>query len=60
MSAVEYAVDPRVARITLNRLRRGNPVSRAFEGLAAREGFRAALRARDEPSGDLRPSTFKG
>ncbi len=32
----------------------------AFQGLAAREGFRAAVRARDEPFGDLGPSTFKG
>ena len=32
----------------------------AFQGLAAREGFRAAVRARDEPFGDVGPSTFKG
>jgi enoyl-CoA hydratase len=32
----------------------------AFQGLAAREGFRAAVRARDEPFGDPGPSTFKG
>ena len=32
----------------------------AFQGLAAREGFRAAVRERDEPFGDLGPSTFKG
>jgi enoyl-CoA hydratase/carnithine racemase len=32
----------------------------AFQDLAAREGFRAAVRARDEPFGDLGPSTFKG
>jgi enoyl-CoA hydratase len=31
-----------------------------FQGLAARDGFRAAVRARDEPFGDLGPSTFKG
>jgi enoyl-CoA hydratase len=31
-----------------------------FQGLAAREGFRAAVRARDERFGDLGPSTFKG
>ena len=32
----------------------------AFQGLAASEGFRAAVRARDEPFGDLGPSTYKG
>jgi enoyl-CoA hydratase len=32
----------------------------AFQGLAAREGFRAAVRSRDEPFGDVGPSTFKG
>jgi enoyl-CoA hydratase len=32
----------------------------AFQGLAARDGFREAVRARDEPFGDLGPSTFKG
>jgi enoyl-CoA hydratase len=31
-----------------------------FQGLAAREGFRSAVRARDEPFGDVGPSTFKG
>jgi enoyl-CoA hydratase len=32
----------------------------AFQERAAREGFRAAVRARDEDFGDLGPSTFKG
>jgi enoyl-CoA hydratase/carnithine racemase len=32
----------------------------AFQGQAAREGFKAAVRDRDEPFGDLGPSTFKG
>jgi enoyl-CoA hydratase len=31
-----------------------------FQGLAAREGFRAAVRSRDEKFGDLGSSTFKG
>ncbi len=31
-----------------------------FQGLAAREGFRAAVRHRDEPFGDHNASTFKG
>jgi enoyl-CoA hydratase len=31
-----------------------------FQGLAAQAGFRAAVRARDEPFGDHGPSTFKG
>ncbi len=31
-----------------------------FQQLAAREGFRAAVRERDEPFGDLGSSTFKG
>jgi enoyl-CoA hydratase len=39
---------------------RHTPEGYAFQGLAAREGFRAAVRARDEPFGDLGPSTFKG
>ncbi len=32
----------------------------AFAGQAAREGFRAAVRERDEPFGDYGPSWFKG
>jgi enoyl-CoA hydratase len=32
----------------------------AFQALAAAEGFREAVRRRDEPFGDLGPSTFKG
>jgi enoyl-CoA hydratase len=32
----------------------------AFQALAAQEGFRAAVRERDEPFGDYGPSTFKG
>jgi enoyl-CoA hydratase len=32
----------------------------AFQQLAAREGFRAAVRARDEPFGDPGASTYKG
>jgi len=32
----------------------------AFQALAAREGFRAAVRQRDEPFGDYGPSTAKG
>jgi enoyl-CoA hydratase len=32
----------------------------AFQGLAAREGFRAAVRSRDDAFGDSGPSTFKG
>jgi enoyl-CoA hydratase len=31
-----------------------------FQGQAAREGFKAAVRDRDQPFGDLGPSTFKG
>jgi enoyl-CoA hydratase len=32
----------------------------AFQALAAQEGFRAAVRQRDEPLGDYGPSTAKG
>jgi enoyl-CoA hydratase/carnithine racemase len=32
----------------------------AFQGLAARDGFRTAVRSRDEPFGDVGSSTFKG
>jgi enoyl-CoA hydratase len=32
----------------------------SFQALAAREGFREAVRRRDEPFGDSGPSTFKG
>jgi enoyl-CoA hydratase len=39
---------------------RHTPEGYAFQQRAAREGFRAAVRARDEPFGDLGPSTFKG
>jgi enoyl-CoA hydratase/carnithine racemase len=39
---------------------RHTPEGYAFQGLAAREGFRAAVRERDEAFGDLGPSTFKG
>jgi len=39
---------------------RHTPEGFAFQGLAAREGFRAAVRGRDEGFGDLGSSTFKG
>jgi enoyl-CoA hydratase len=39
---------------------RHTPEGFAFQGRAAREGFRAAVRERDEGFGDLGPSTFKG
>jgi enoyl-CoA hydratase len=39
---------------------RHTPEGFAFQGLAAREGFRAAVRDRDEDFGDVGPSTFKG
>jgi enoyl-CoA hydratase len=39
---------------------RHTPEGFAFQGQAAREGFRAAVRERDEDFGDLGPSTFKG
>ena len=39
---------------------RHTPEGYAFRGLAASEGFRAAVRERDEPFGDLGKSTFKG
>jgi enoyl-CoA hydratase len=39
---------------------RHTPEGYAFQELAAREGFRTAVRARDEDFGDLGPSTFKG
>ncbi len=39
---------------------RHTPEGYGFQQLAAREGFRAAVRARDEPFGDAGPSTFKG
>jgi enoyl-CoA hydratase len=39
---------------------RHTPEGFAFQGQAAREGFRAAVRERDEGFGDLGPSTFKG
>lgn len=32
----------------------------AFQGLAAARGFREAVRQRDQPFGDLGPSTYKG
>jgi enoyl-CoA hydratase len=39
---------------------RHTPEGYAFQRRAAQEGFRDAVRARDEPFGDRGPSTFKG
>ena len=39
---------------------RHTPEGFAWAGLAASEGFRTAVRARDEPFGDAGTSTFKG
>lgn len=39
---------------------RHTPEGYAFQGQAAREGFRAAVLARDEPFGDAGLSTYKG
>jgi enoyl-CoA hydratase len=39
---------------------RHTPEGFAFQRLAARSGFREAVRERDEPFGDLGRSTFKG
>ena len=39
---------------------RHTPEGYAFQGRAARDGFRAAVLARDEPFGDAGASTFKG
>jgi enoyl-CoA hydratase len=39
---------------------RHTPEGYSFQGLAARQGFREAVRLRDEPFGDLGPSTYKG
>lgn len=39
---------------------RHTPEGYAFQRRAAQEGFRPAVRARDEPFGDAGPSTFKG
>jgi enoyl-CoA hydratase len=39
---------------------RHTPEGYGFQGLAARQGFREAVRLRDEPFGDLGPSTYKG
>lgn len=41
-------------------LARHTPEGYAWASLAGREGFRAAVRERDEPFGDAGPSTFKG
>jgi enoyl-CoA hydratase len=39
---------------------RHSPEGYAFQGLAMEKGFKEAVRQRDEPFGDLGPSTFKG
>jgi enoyl-CoA hydratase len=39
---------------------RHTPEGYAFQALAAREGFREAVRRRDEPFGDVGSSTYKG
>ena len=44
----------------LDGVARHTPEGFAFQGLAAREGFRAAVRERDQGFGDLGPSTFRG
>ena len=44
----------------LDGVARHTPEGYAFQGLAQREGFREAVRRRDEPFGDLGRSTFKG
>jgi enoyl-CoA hydratase/carnithine racemase len=41
-------------------LARHTPEGYAWAARAARDGFRAAVRERDEPFGDAGPSTFKG
>lgn len=44
----------------LDGITRHTPEGYGFAGTAAQEGFREAVRQRDEPFGDLGPSTFKG
>jgi enoyl-CoA hydratase len=44
----------------LDGVARHTPEGFAFQARAAREGFRAAVRERDEGFGDRGPSTFKG
>ena len=44
----------------LDGITRHTPEGYDFAATAAREGFREAVRRRDEPFGDLGPSTFKG
>jgi enoyl-CoA hydratase len=44
----------------LDGVARHTPEGYAFQQQAMREGFREAVRARDEPFGDAGPSTFKG
>jgi enoyl-CoA hydratase len=39
---------------------RHTPEGYAFQKLAEEKGFKAAVKARDEPFGDAGPSTFKG
>ena len=39
---------------------RHTPEGYAFASRAQEEGFKAAVRSRDEPFGDPGPSTFKG
>jgi enoyl-CoA hydratase len=39
---------------------RHSPEGYAFQGVAMEKGFKEAVRQRDEPFGDLGPSTFKG
>ncbi len=39
---------------------RHTPEGYAFQARAAASGFKQAVRERDEPFGDLGPSTFKG
>ncbi len=46
--------------VTFDGIARHTPEGYAFQEQSMKEGFKAAVKARDEPFGDAGPSTFKG
>jgi len=46
--------------VTFDGIARHTPEGYAFQERSMKEGFKSAVRSRDEPFGDVGPSTFKG
>jgi len=59
MKTLQYEVTGRVARM-FDGVARHTAEGYGFQRRAAEVGFRQAVRERDEPFGDIGPSTHKG